>query len=467
MTIIRPLILCGGAGTRLWPVSRDTMPKQFAMLLGDRSPFQDTILRTKKFGMGRPAVLINYAHRHIVQQQLADIAAEADIFVEPTRRDSGPAIAAGSLAISRQDPRAMVLVLAADHVISDPAAFFDAVQVGVVGAQHGRIVTFGVVPTHPETAYGYIKTGTQVAPGVSSVAQFAEKPSAERAAIYVNDGMLWNSGNFLFDVSSLIHEYQRFDPKTMAALYAAVDARVNDAGVTAFGAAYEQARSCSIDYAVMEKTDRAAVVPVSCGWSDIGSWDSLWAFGQKDEDGNVVSGEAELLDSKNCFVSSNGPLATVVGLEDVVVVANDDAILVCERTRSGDVKKLVEQLHIKGRSEADVHPKVHRPWGWYQVTDASPGFQVKRIVVNPGGRLSLQKHRYRAEHWVIVGGVATVTVDETVQTVSPNQHVHIPLGAVHRLENHTNAPVTMVEVQSGSYLGEDDIIRIEDVYNRV
>jgi mannose-1-phosphate guanylyltransferase/mannose-6-phosphate isomerase len=327
-------------------------------------------------------------------------------------------------------------------------------------------VTFGVIPTHPETGYGYIDVGPPVAAGVATVTRFAEKPTTEKAKEYIAAGMLWNSGNFLFRAGTLIDEYTRFDPSTMAAIDAAVDDSTTDNGCTVLGANYERATPRSIDFAVMEKTNRGAVVPVKCGWSDIGSWDALWGFGNQDQLGNVVSGEVELVDSRNCFVSTSGPLASLVGMKDVVVVVNDDAVLVSKRNRSGDVKVLVDQMRRNGRCQADAHARVCRPWGWYQVTDAGKQFQVKRIVVNPGGRLSLQKHQHRAEHWVVVNGLATVTVDGRVESLKPNEHAHIPLGAVHRLENLGNVPVELVEVQTGTYLGEDDIVRLEDIYNR-
>jgi mannose-1-phosphate guanylyltransferase/mannose-6-phosphate isomerase len=467
MTTITPLVLCGGAGARLWPVSRDTMPKQFAPLMGERSTFQETVLRINEAGYGRPLILSSQAHRFFVQQQLADLAIQADILLEPVRRDSGPAIAAGCLTVAREDPATLVLVLASDHVVRDPAAFLRAVLTGVPAAAAGRLVTFGVTPTHPETGYGYVEGGEPVAPGVASVTRFAEKPNVKVAANYVAAGLLWNSGNFLFRAGTLIDEYRKFDPHTIASVDAAVKACAGSNGVNALGPCYATAASRSIDYAVMEKTSRAAVVAMSCGWSDIGSWDALWAFGPHDGRGNVVSGDVECLDSSNCFVSTDRPLTSLIGMKDVIVIANDDAILVADRKKSGEVKKLVEQLRRNGRSQADSHSRVYRPWGWYQVIDSGRQFQVKRIVVNPGGRLSLQKHRFRAEHWVVVSGQAWVTVDSKVEVLRVNEHEHIPLGAVHRLENLGNVPMELVEVQTGAYLGEDDIVRLEDVYDRI
>jgi mannose-1-phosphate guanylyltransferase/mannose-6-phosphate isomerase len=467
MTAIRPVILCGGAGARLWPASRDTMPKQFAALLGDRSTFQETVLRASTYGFGRPLVVTNQAHRFLAERQLADISIVADILIEPSRRDSGPAIAAACLTLARSDPNALALVLASDHVVRKPQAFYRAIGGAMPAARQGRLVTFGVVPMRPETGYGYIDPGDRIAGAAAAVVRFAEKPSAEKAAEYVAAGMLWNSGNFLFRAAALLDEYRRFDPATVDALCAALGSSTISGAAMLMGADYARATAQSIDYAVMEKTDRAAVVPLSCGWSDVGSWDALWGLGAKDPNGNVISGVVELLDSRNCYASTSGPLVSMVGLDEVVVVATDDAVLVADRRRSGEVKQLVEQLRRNGRSQADAHSRVHRPWGWYQVLDAGNGFQVKRIVVHPGGRLSLQKHRHRAEHWVVVSGEATVTIDEGHQIVRPSEHVHISLGAVHRLENFAREPVELIEVQSGSYLGEDDIVRLEDAYARV
>jgi mannose-1-phosphate guanylyltransferase/mannose-6-phosphate isomerase len=467
MTVIRPVILCGGAGARLWPASRDTMPKQFAALLGDRSTFQETLLRAGAFGLGRPLIVTNQAHRFLAERQLADLSIEADILIEPSRRDSGPAIAAACYTLMRADPDVLALVLASDHVVREPRAFHRAISGGTPAACRDRLVTFGIVPTRPETGYGYIDPGVRIVGTAAAVTRFAEKPSAEKAAEYVAAGMLWNSGNFLFRAATLVEEYRRFDPDTVGALSIAVDNGAVHGSVMFMSSDYARATAQSVDYAVMEKTERAAVVPLSCGWSDVGSWDALWGFGAKDAADNVTSGAVELFGSRGCYASTTGPLVSLVGLEDVVAVVTDDAVLVADRRKSGEVKGLVEQLRRNGRSQADAHSRVHRPWGWYQVLDAGRGFQVKRIAVHPGGRLSLQKHHHRAEHWVVVAGEATVTVDERHEIVRPNEHVYIELGAVHRLENFTNEPVELIEVQSGSYLGEDDIVRLEDVYDRV
>ena len=468
MTEIRPLIMCGGNGTRLWPVSRAALPKQFASLMGERSTFQQTVLRSARLGTTqRPLIVTNALHRYLVEEQLAELGLKADVLVEPDRRDSGPAILAGAREIAREEPDTLVLVLASDHVIQDEAAFRDAVAAGLAPALSDHLVTFGVTPTHPATAYGYIQPGAALDEGAWAVARFAEKPDAMRAAGYVLDGYLWNAGIFLFRAGALIAEYERHDPETAAAVDGAVTQAKRDLDVVCLEpGAFARARRQSIDYAVFEHTARAAVVPMACGWSDIGNWDALWSLGAGDPDGNVVQGEVVMRDARGCYVASDGPLTSVLGLSDIVVVASSDSILVADRRRAGEVKEIVASLQSQGRPQADTHPRVHRPWGWYEVIDSGTGFQVKRIVVRPSGRLSLQKHHHRAEHWVVVTGHARVTIGDDVHELGPNQHAHIPLGAVHRLENFGNTPVEIIEVQHGDYLGEDDIVRIEDIYAR-
>lgn len=469
MCEIQPLIMCGGAGTRLWPTSRESLPKQFAPLLGPRSSFQETVLRLRGPGFAeRPLIVTSRSQRHLVDRQLAEIGVQADLLLEPARRDSGPAILAGCLTIGRVDPETPVLVVASDHVMQDGAAFRAAALAGLPAAKAGRLVTFGIAPTHPATTYGYIEAGESAEGEASTVRRFAEKPDAGTAARFVLAGLLWNSGNFLFTSAALQAEYRRFDPDTVAAVEAALDNAGGELGALVLDEeAFTRVAPRSIDYAVFEKTDRAAVVPLSCGWSDIGTWEAIWELGDPDEAGNVRRGDVQVVDSQGCFVSTDGPLTSLLGVRDLIVVAHRDAILVADRHRSAEVKHLVEDLRAKGRAEADTHSRVDRPWGWYQVIDLGHQFQVKRIVVNPGGRLSLQTHRHRAEHWVVVTGLARVTVGDAVEMLGPNAHAYIPLGAIHRLENPGNTPVELIEVQSGSYLGEDDIVRLEDVYARV
>ena len=466
---IRPMVICGGAGTRLWPLSRDLLPKQFTPLFGERSSFQETVLRVRGPGFHeRPLIVTSHAHRFLVERQLAEIDVEAEIVLEPCRRESGPAILAGCTAIGMDGADEPVLVLAADHMMRDVTAFHSSILAGSQAALAGHLVTFGVMPTHPATEYGYIELGAPIGGGAHLVSRFAEKPDAATAARYILAGYLWNSGNFLFTPRALIEEYARFAPETVKAVASAVKLATNDLGAVLLDPdAFKRAESKSIDFAVMEHTSHAAVLRLSCDWSDIGSWDALWSISDQDEFDNVHRGDVELLDAHGCFVSTDGPLTSLLGVTNLVVVANQDAILVADRRRSGEVRQVVEALRRKGRPEADTHARVDRPWGWYQVIDGGPEFQVKRIVVRAAGRLSLQKHRHRAEHWVVVSGKPRVTVGDTVQMLRPNEHVYIPLGAIHRLENPGTVPIEIIEVQSGTYLGEDDIVRLEDAYHRV
>lgn len=460
---VRPVILCGGAGTRLWPASRDAMPKQFADLFGGLTTFQTALQRGAEFG--RPLVMTNAEHRFLAARQMAQLRIDGDILLEPARRDSGPAIVAACCAIAEEDPNAVALVMPADHVVRDHDGFSEAVVRGLPAAMGRRLVVFGVRPTAPETGYGYVEAGQPIAHGVWAVSRFREKPCSADAAAYVSQGLLWNSGNFLFRARTLIDEYSRFEPSA-SVVEAAVRGRVRSGGASVLGADYRDAIAKSLDYAVMERTKRAAVVELCCDWSDVGSWNALWEIGQPDEAGNVVKGETELLDTQDCYVASSGPLVAVVGQRDLAVVCTEDAVLVADRTAAAAMKVLVERMRAHGRREVDTRVEAQRPWGAYRVTDRGERFQVKRITVAPGGRLSLQRHRHRAEHWVVVGGEATVTVDAAVTKVRPSEHVHIPQGAVHRLENFGAVPVDLIEVQTGSYLGEDDIERLEDVYER-
>ena len=460
---LRPVVLCGGAGTRLWPASRDAMPKQFSDLFGERTTFQMALQRAAE--LGRPLVMTNSEHRYLAARQMAEVGIEGDILLEPVRRDSGPAVVAACLAIEQEDPEALALVLPADHVVRDEDAFLNAVTRGLPAAGAGRLVLFGVKPAAAETSYGYIEPGARIARGMWAVSSFKEKPCEADAERYVRRGMFWNSGNFLFRVGALIEEYRRFEP--MAAVEAAVRERVRSGVAAVLGPSYENAVARSLDHAVMERTERAAVAELSCGWSDVGSWDALWGLGLRDEKGNVTKGEVALVDTGDCYVASCGPLVSVVGQRDLVVVCTEDAVLVADRRAPAAVKDLVGLLRDRGQQQADVCADAQRPWGSYRVTDRGDGFQVKRITVSPGGRLSLQRHRHRAEHWVVVSGEATVTVGDLVRTVRPSEHVHVPRGAVHRLENFGDGPLTLIEVQTGSYLGEDDIERLEDIYERV
>ncbi len=466
---IRPLILCGGSGTRLWPVSRPTLPKQFIALRGRHSPFQETLLRVRDGAVyGRPVVVAAEGQRFLVERQLAEIEVDATVLLEPASRDSGPAVLAGCLLIASDGTGDTVAVLASDHAIADEPAFHASLRLAEAAARDGAIVTFGMVPTEPSTGFGYIGPAGPASGGVRPVGRFAEKPDAATAERYIAEGYLWNSGNLLARPETLIAEYQRLRPATFSAVVRALTVGRSTAGSILLDAgAYGGAEALSIDYAVLEHTPHAAVVPASWGWSDIGTWQALWDMGDKDGDGNVLAEGTESVDARGCYVRSRGQMVSLVGARDLVVVVEPDAVLVADRRQAGDVKRLVERLQQRGAPQADAHARVHRPWGWYEVRDLSATFQVKRIAVHPGGRLSLQKHRFRAEHWVVVTGIARVTVDDTVRVLGPNEHAEIPLGTVHRLENPGDDLLEIVEVQHGSYLGEDDIIRIEDIYDRV
>jgi mannose-1-phosphate guanylyltransferase / mannose-6-phosphate isomerase len=465
---IVPLIMCGGAGTRLWPASREVRPKQFLPLFGARSTFQDTIARVSDAALfDRPIVITNNAYRFMVAEQLAEIGAEADILLEPMRRDSGPAIAAGAAFAEKRASDAIVLALAADHVVRDNASFVAACREGLVAADAGRIVTFGVTPERPATEYGYINPGEVVSGQVRAVKQFVEKPDPAKAAQYVKANYLWNSGNFMFRAGVLLDEYRKLDAESVQAICDAVAKAGRDLGfVTLEATAFGSAKAISIDYAVMEKTARAAVVPVACGWSDVGSWHAVWELSTKDADGNAAQGTAVFEDSRNCNVSSDRALVALEGVDDLVVVATQDAVLVSRQKDANGLKRLVAKLKTVAPQVTEDHLKVHRPWGSYQSVDMGERHQVKRIIVKPGGRLSLQKHHHRSEHWIVVRGAARVTVNENIKTVHENESIYIPIGAVHRLENPGKIALELIEVQTGSYLGEDDIIRIEDDYRR-
>jgi len=465
---IIPLIMCGGAGTRLWPASREVRPKQFLPLFGKRSTFQDTLLRVSDATLfERPVVITNAAYRFMVLEQLAEIGIEADVLLEPVRRDSGPAIAAGAVFAQTRDANAVVLALAADHVVRDTPVFIAACREGLIAAADGRIVTFGIKPERAATEYGYISPGETVSGEVRAVAKFVEKPDQPTAAGYIKSGYLWNSGNFMFRASLLLDEYRKFDAASVEAVTAAVTRAGRDLGfVTLDPESFGSAKAISIDYAVMEKTARAAVVPVSCGWSDVGSWRAVWELSEKDGHGNAAQGTAVFEDSRNCNVATDKALVALEGVDDLVVVATEDAVLVSRQKDANGLKRLVAKLKTVAPQVTEGHLKVHRPWGSYQSVDNGDRHQVKRIIVKPGSRLSLQKHHHRAEHWIVVRGTARVTIDETVKTVHENESVYIPMGAVHRLDNPGKIVLELIEVQTGSYLGEDDIIRIEDDYRR-
>jgi mannose-1-phosphate guanylyltransferase / mannose-6-phosphate isomerase len=466
---ITPVLLAGGSGTRLWPVSRDSMPKQFLPLIGNHSTYQQALLRVADPELFAPPLVMTSADfRFFARRQAEDLGIDATIVLEPERRDSGPAIAAAAVLARQRDPQAIVLTLAADHVILDTDLFRSACRSGRDAALAGHIVTFGLKPTEPRTSYGYIRRGAELPfDGVSAVAAFVEKPDPATAARYVAEGYLWNSGNFLFRADGLLAELTSYEPLMVPAVSAAVTQAVSDLGFLRLaGGPFAQAPKKSIDYAVMEKTSRAAVVEGRFRWSDIGSWDAVYTVSKTDGGGNALHGPTIARDSRNCLVHAEDRLTAVVGVEDLVVVTTTDAVLVLPRSRAEEVKDLVGELKAQERPEATTHPRVYRPWGHYEGVDRGERFQVKRIVVVPGSALSLQRHMHRSEHWVVVRGTAEVTIGEEKKTIHENESIYIPIGSVHRLANPGKIPLELIEVQTGSYLGEDDIVRLEDVYGR-
>jgi mannose-1-phosphate guanylyltransferase / mannose-6-phosphate isomerase len=460
--------MCGGAGTRLWPASREGRPKQFLPLFGPHSTFQDTVRRVSDPALfGRPIVVTSNQYRFLVAEQLAAIGVEADIVLEPMRRDSGPAIAAGAVFAVKRGGDPVVVALAADHVVTDAAAFAKVCGLAADAAAKDRIVTFGVRSSRPATEYGYIRVGASIGPDIFAIEKFVEKPDAKTAERYVKEGYLWNSGNFMFRAGLLIDEYKSFEPESVAAVTAAVESAGTDLGfVTLDAKAFARATAKSIDYAVMERTTRAAVMPVSYGWSDVGSWQAVWELSGRDALGNSAQGSVVFVDSRGSYVSSDKQLVALFGVENLVVVTTGDAVLVAKREDGDGLRRLVQKLKEVAPAVTEEHLKVHRPWGSYQSVDQGARFQVKRIVVKQGGRLSLQMHNHRAEHWIVVQGTARVTIGDDVKTVHDNESVYIPIGAKHRLENPGKIDLELIEVQTGSYLGEDDIVRIEDDYLR-
>jgi mannose-1-phosphate guanylyltransferase/mannose-6-phosphate isomerase len=468
-TKVLPVIMCGGAGTRVWPESREAMPKQFIPLIGAGSTFQQTIKRLATPLFDEPIVVTNRDYRFLVREQLEEIGAKATIVIEPARRDSGPAVATAAEIGAARDPQTVVAVFAADHVVLDQKGFLAACATAAeAAAATGAIVTLGVTPTEPATGYGYIHPGAPFGIGAARrVAEFVEKPDLATAKRYMAEGYLWNSGNFFFRADTMLEELRAFEPEMAEATAAALAAASQDLDFIILDkAAFERSPKKSIDYAVMERTKRAAVVMADVGWSDVGNWDAVWKLSPHDANGNAIHGNGFALDAKNVQIRSDELLTAVVGVDDVTVVSTQDAVLVLRRGQGDKVKELVEALKLDQRREATEHRRIYRPWGYYQSIDSGPRYQVKRIVVSPGRQLSLQKHFHRAEHWVVVKGTAQVTRGAEDLMVHENESIFLPIGVVHRLVNPGKIDLELIEVQTGSYLGEDDIIRLEDVYHR-
>lgn len=465
--MIVPVILSGGSGTRLWPLSRKYYPKQFIPLTGERTLFQYTLERLGELARQAPVLVVcNHEHRFMVAEQLRGHD-QARILLEPVGRNTAPAVAAGALEALKDDEDAVLLVLPADHVIQDQEAFLAAVAQGREAAESGSLVTFGILPTRPETGYGYIRAG-KAEGGARPVERFVEKPDLETAREYVASGeYFWNSGMFMFRADRYLAELAEFEPAMLEACRAACAGAARDLDFIRLDAeAFAACPSNSIDYAVMERTRSAVLVPLEAGWSDVGSWDALQAVSPTDEHGNVTIGDVLADGSTDCYLRAESRLLATVGLHGHVVVETPDAVLVADRSRVQDVKALVDRLRREGRSECDFHRRVLRPWGSYEGIASAERFQVKRIIVEPGHRLSLQMHHHRAEHWVVVRGTARVYRGEESFLLSEDQSAYIPLGTVHRLENPGVIPLELIEVQTGSYLGEDDIVRYEDTYGR-
>ncbi|WP_299987448.1 mannose-1-phosphate guanylyltransferase/mannose-6-phosphate isomerase [uncultured Ruegeria sp.] len=477
MSTVYPVILCGGSGTRLWPLSRKSYPKQFVPLIGETSLLQqcaDRLRGPAGAPYAKPMILTNEAFRFVVPEQLMAVGVNpGPILIEPEGRNTAPAVLAAALHLSSSDPDAMMLVAASDHVIPDTPAFHAAVAEGVrTITDRGDLVTFGITPDRPETGYGYLKLRQVPDASGASVPldRFVEKPNKDSAKAMVAEGSyLWNSGIFLFAVRDILAAFNQYAPDLVAPVQKAVENAQSDLGFLRLDLdAWRSAQDISIDYAVMEKADNLSVVPYAAGWSDVGSWSAVQELSNPDADGVATSGEVTAIDCHNVLVRSESPAQEVVamGLENVIAVAMPDAVLVASMDRAQDVKQAVSALKAKGAKQAESLPVDHRPWGWFESLIIRDRFQVKRIHVHPGASLSLQSHHHRSEHWIVVEGTAEVTIDDNVQLVSENQSVYIPLGAMHRMVNPGKVPMVLIEVQTGTYLGEDDIIRYEDIYAR-
>ena len=469
MTRVTPVLLCGGVGSRLWPVSRQGRPKQYLNLIGENSLLQQTLKRINGLEQSAPIIVCNEEHRFLVAEQLRQLGITAPtIILEPEGKNTAPAIALAALAASVPDPDVNLLVLPADHYVGKPAALIDAIEKASSASAQGKLVTFGLVPSRPETGYGYIKRGEALAPEVSVLEQFVEKPDQRTAEGYIASGdYLWNSGMFMFTAGRFLESLAEFQPDMAQVCERAMQRAERDMDfIRPDAEVFGTCPSDSIDYAVMEHTPEGAVVSLDCDWSDIGAWSALWEAGDQDAAGNVTQGDVVLNKTQNSYVRSQSRLVTTTGVKDLVVVETADAVMVADRHSVQDVKELVNLLKAAGRSEADAHQRAFRPWGYYESLISGEGFQVKRLMVNPQQQLSLQMHRHRAEHWVVVRGTAKVVNGGSQMTLSADESTYIPVGTKHRLSNPGMETLELIEVQSGSYLGEDDIVRFDDVYGR-
>lgn len=468
---VYPVLLCGGSGTRLWPLSRAAYPKQLLPLLSDRTMLQETLLRTANSSFAPPLMLGSEEHRFLIAEQMAEMnVSPFRIVLEPARRNTAPALAVAALMLTAADPHAIMFVQPSDHLIADTEALRALVRRAQPVAAQGHLVTFGIAPTRPETGYGYIEAGEamDIAEGIHEIARFVEKPDRASAQAYIDKGSYhWNSGIFLLPAAEYLEELERLEPAVIEACRKAVDKGRDDGPFFHLDEeAFVAAPNISIDYAVMERTKRAAVVPANLEWNDIGSWHALMDAHPRDGEGNVFHGDVIASDVRNSYIRSDGKLVAALGLDDVIVVATDDALLVASANRSAEVGRLVETLAKDNRPETSHHLRVYRPWGFYQTVDLGERFQVKRIMVKPGAQLSLQMHFHRAEHWIVVRGTARITCGEETRLLRENESTYIPQGTTHRLENPGRLPLHLIEVQSGAYLGEDDIVRFEDNYGR-